>query len=471
MEPLVVVVMGLVGVTTILLLGRARSNERLRLWRIAAEACNLTGVQESWGLGLSAMTGRAGDLWVRLAYYRRGKSESGTAVYVENTAHRLDWLTLRRETMGTAFEKTVLRVKEMVLGDEAFDADFFVTGAPALVRAVMDGQTRRTLRWLLSDVSFEVKDGQLRAELREGAFRRSPMDDLPRLLPRLLEAVQRLGRPEDVPTRLAEIAHGDPLPDVRREALLVLAREYPTGPETHEALRTGCSDPDPEIRLRAAMALGAVEGHQALLDLATGGPDAHAARAVTVLDRHLSRESCASILEQAMRTRRLETARACLATLARIGGPESVALPAKVLRLEDGEVAASAAHALGAIGVPAAEAPLIKALGRGGNVRVAAAEALGRFASVEAVLPLKEAEAAPPRDGVFRRAARTAIAQIQARVTGASPGQLSLAAGESGQLSLAAGDETGRLSLPSEGGIASKPAQPPSPVNGKRSPG
>jgi hypothetical protein len=50
--------------------------------------------------------------------------------------------------------------------------------------------------------------------------------------------------------------------------------------------------------------------------------------------------------------------------------------------------------------------------------------------------------------GDMRRAARQAIAEIQARLTGAEPGQLSLAGGEAGALSLA--DEAGapgRLSL------------------------
>jgi len=46
----------------------------------------------------------------------------------------------------------------------------------------------------------------------------------------------------------------------------------------------------------------------------------------------------------------------------------------------------------------------------------------------------------------MRRTARQAIAEIQSRLAGAAPGQLSLAAGESGQLSLAEGEE-GQLSL------------------------
>jgi HEAT repeat protein len=236
----------------------------------------------------------------------------------------------------------------------------------------------------------------------------------------------------------------------------VLIHEYPARTETPEALRGACKDLDVEIRIRAALALG-VDGRPTLVELARSGPDVYAARAVGILDRHLSPESCTSILEDALRTRRTETARACLGMLGRMGGPGSVPLAAKVMRREQGELAAAAA--LGAIGVPAAEQSLIAALRWPGTVRVAAAEALGRFGSIHAVQPLTEAEREPRPDEGFRRAARTAIAQIQARATGASPGQLSLAPEGAGQLSLAGEDETGRLSLPSE------------PVNIKRPPG
>jgi hypothetical protein len=61
------------------------------------------------------------------------------------------------------------------------------------------------------------------------------------------------------------------------------------------------------------------------------------------------------------------------------------------------------------------------------------------------VLPLKEIET-QYRDDATRRAARQAVASIQSRLPGASPGQLSLASADAGALSLAE-DETGRLSL------------------------
>ncbi len=121
-----------------------------------------------------------------------------------------------------------------------------------------------------------------------------------------------------------------------------------------------------------------------------------------------------------------------------------------MLAREKGELAVAAAAALGATGSPAAEPPLILALQREQkDVQVAAANALARVGSAAAVLPLKEAAERASRDPEVLRATRQAIAEIQSRVQGASPGQLSLAGVEVGQLSLAQA-EAGQLSIATE---------------------
>jgi HEAT repeat protein len=118
----------------------------------------------------------------------------------------------------------------------------------------------------------------------------------------------------------------------------------------------------------------------------------------------------------------------------------------KVLAVETGPLAVAAARALGASSDHAAEAPLLEALQRKRpDIPVAAAEALGRVGSATAVPSLKDA-AEGSSDGAFRSAARQAIAEIQARLGGATPGQLSLAEGEAGQLSLPEAS-SGRLSI------------------------
>jgi hypothetical protein len=67
------------------------------------------------------------------------------------------------------------------------------------------------------------------------------------------------------------------------------------------------------------------------------------------------------------------------------------------------------------------------------------------------VLPLKETAERFESDPDLSRATRQAIAEIQSRLPGASPGQLSLAGAEVGQLSLAQGD-AGQLSLVNDPG-------------------
>jgi hypothetical protein len=178
------------------------------------------------------------------------------------------------------------------------------------------------------------------------------------------------------------------------------------------------------------------------------------------------------ILHDALRTRREETARECLATLGR--GHGAVHALAKVLAVETGLLAEAAAAALGATRLAAAEPSLVKALSRESpGVRAAAARALGKVGGASAVPALKEAAERHPRHGELTRAVRQAIAEIQARLAeagGAAPGQLSLAGGEAGQVSLAEQDTAGRLSLAAEEAERAEAAgqrPPPGTIQGK----
>jgi HEAT repeat protein len=423
--------------------------ERARQWRIVAELCGLTDVEESNPFGVSDLSGRSNDLRVRFTEYRRGKQETGTRVIVTTEGGDLGWLRLRREDIGTALQE-MLGTREVEVGDEGFDREFFVDGPAETVRAVFDAETRSRLRSLTGYVRLELLDGELRADLPDRST--SDLHDrLAHVTPKLLEAANRLARPTEIPQRLAQNALSDPQPVVRLECLLLLTRQFGGDPVTRATLLAADRDDSPEIRLRAAMALGA-DGRERLFALAASGPDEHGARAVAVLDRHLGAERALALLQTALSRRGIQTARAVVDVLGRMGGPDAVRALVRVMAEERGDLAVTAAHALGRCRLAIAEGPLIEALGREDEapLRVAAAEALGACASVQAVLPLKEAEARHLLDIAFRRAARHAVAEIQARATGATPGQLSLAAGETGQLSLTDEDETGRLSRPSE---------------------
>jgi HEAT repeat protein len=232
----------------------------------------------------------------------------------------------------------------------------------------------------------------------------------------------------------------------------VLAREFPKHPATREALLAAREDPDAEVRLRAALELGD-EGRDVLLALASGegAEDATTARAVAALGARLDPGEARKLLGRALRTRRIATAQACIEVLGRQRGPDAVTMLARVLAVEKGDLAVAAADALGTTHDAGAEAPLVRVLDSpSGALREAAARALGRAGTATAVPPLKAAES---RHYDLARPARQAIAEIQARLAGAEPGQLSLAAaeGEVGRLSLADTDPAGRLTLAGTG--------------------
>jgi HEAT repeat protein len=423
---------------------------RLQAWQDAVAACGLQVVETSsgWTPRLQARAG-AMEVWIRNA----GQDNQATRIEVlvsgppDLRQVRILPESLWRRPIEIEGKSFVHWAREIEIGDESFDREFFLEGPPRLVLALLDAATRQLLVRVKAEGSLEVSFGMLRSTVSDKS--------LPDVLVLLLNIGHRFGQ-VGVPRRLAENAYRDPEPGVRLQNLLMLIRELPGEPETVEALRVACSDPSPEIRLRAAKEIGA-EGRGVLLELAEDMDDDEvSAEAVSALDRELPFGRVNTILDRALSRRRLRTVRACLEALGN-SGDAAIEVLANVLEQDHGELAPVAARALGATGSPAAELPLIQALERNQtDLRVAAAEALGRVGSAAAVLPLKEAA-----DGFFpgevRRAARQAIAEIQSRVQGASPGQLSLAPADTGQLSLAqeggklslAEDPAGRLSLPS----------------------
>lgn len=408
-------------------------------WQDVAASCGLQVVETS---GSSDLIARAGALEVRIEDCQDKRQRAQIVVVVPGPPDFAD-LSIRTESLN-AFPG----MPEIEIGDAAFDRRFLIAGPPRMVFALLDVETRRLLLGLLLRVSpqsrLEISCGELRLEIsRQG---------VPGILPLLLDAGRRLARSleMDVPRRLAQNAKRDPEARVRLENLLVLIREHSGDPDTVEVLRTACLDTSPEIRLRAAKALGS-EGRDTLLKLAEGNVnDTLSAEAMLLLERELPFERTKAILDRAVTSRRIQTARVCLKALGR-SGAAAIDTLAKVVAYEKLELAVAAVQALEGIGSPA-EPPLIVALRREQkDVRMAAAYALGRVGSVTAVLPLKEAAERSSRDPQILRATSLAIAEIQSRIQGASPGQLSLAATEAGQLSLAEA-EAGQLSLATDTG-------------------
>lgn len=462
-----------IGVVVVWVSYLVRESGNLRKdWRQAAGDAGLHLTDEkTWGL--VGMVGRAGEHRVLIDELRTRQGMTGTRIVIEGSSG----ITLSRETWNTAFEKK-LGKREMQLGDEAFDREVHVLGSPEVVRALLDAEAREQLRRMLwgwiridggSTPGFEAEvslsDGHLQAEFR-AHWNEKLRVNLAEVLAALLAVARKLEPAADLAARIAQNTRTEPEWRVRVQNLIMLAESYPEHAATHEALKRACQDEDDDVRLRAALSLKD-EGRETLLEIATreSAADGCVATAIAALGEHLAVDIAVSVLDGALRRKRTETVLACLAALGRRGAPTAVERLAKVLAEETPDFAVAAARALGASGAADAEArlqealeedladvrtaPLLQALrGDLADVQTAAAEALGRIGSASAVLPLKEIAAREGADGKLKRAVRQAVAEIQSRLQGASPGQLSIAEGETGQLSLADEDPAGRISLP-----------------------
>lgn len=407
------------------------NRSRLQGWKDAAAWSGLQVVEASgplaWRLRIAA---RSQLLEVRIEGASQ-RAEKGSRIVIKVSGPPgFSGVRIRRQTVKPA--------REIEVGDEPFDDGFRIEGPLRLVTALLDSPTRRLLARAIVAGEVVISGCELEAFTFDGL--------VPELLPLLVELGQRLAQPLDIAGRLADNALKDPEAGVRLRNLMCLVREFPGEPGTIEVLRNACMDLSPEVRLRAARELGA-EGREVLVQLAEGDEDdATTALAISFLGGELPFERAQAMLSRALRSRRFLTVRACFEVLSKSGADLAVEMLAKVMTRETGELAVAAAQALGTTGSPAAEAPLIAALDRvRTDLRVAAAIALGSVGSAAAVLTLKQA-AEGSREPALRRAARQAIAEIQARLPGASPGQLSLAGAEAGQLSLAQA-EAGQLSF------------------------
>jgi hypothetical protein len=338
-------------------------------------------------------------------------------------------LEVRVETCGAGREETRVEIKtpvapdfepvkirpqgsreagDITAGDPGFDDAFILEGPALTLLALLDSNTRRHMRSVSAVGRLEIDSGRIEAVISKDGL-------LSKVLPSLLEIGKRLCTPVEIPRSLVENVKRDSESGARLQNLLFLVRQLPGYPGTGEALRAACSDWSSPVRLQAAKALGA-EGRDTLLALAHRlEDDGISAQAVSILDRELPLEQAKTLLDRAAVNGCPRTVLACLEVLGRGGA--------------------------------AAEAPLLETLRHEeADIRVAASRALGLAGSAAAVLPLQEAAERFPLDRELRHATRQAIAEIQSRAEGASPGQLSLAGTEAGQLSLA-DDPAGQLSL------------------------
>jgi HEAT repeat protein len=353
------------------------------------------------------------------------------------------------------------------VGDPDFEAVAVVRGDESVIRALLDHETRRALGMLLSgQLRFETGAGtemlSVVAQVRDAGLRvRVPRDarDLfakvkhpeipPPALRPIVELAERLVGPQDLAGRIADNTASEPIPAVRIANLRHLASQFPHDSATRPALARALADPADEVRLEAARALGA-EGVRTLLRIAVGraSRDAPAAEAIALLGSRFEPGHARWALRRAIAAGRHRVVSACLERLVGKDDERSVSSVAAALRSQDDAVARAASNALGRAGGPGFEDAMIAALEhRLVDVQVAAVSTLGRIGSARAVAPLGDWANRHALDRWVRGDARQAIAQIQSRLPGASPGQLSIAGAEAGQVSLVEEDKRGQVSL------------------------
>jgi HEAT repeat protein len=419
-------------------------------WLAVAEACGLTEVQAPSRFSRD-LVGRLGGLRVQFGSYDRTRFQKSSALVVQGLSLLV---AFKREGLGSRIDKA-LGGKEIQIGDEAFDRALYIQGDERLLRALLDAETRRLLMDAFSrGIGFEGTGDAFNITLAAGSlhalfFDAVDSDPLPSVqtVRTLLDLATRLQEPSDPSARLAENRRGDPLPGVRREALRMMERAAPADPATRaEMERAAGEDPDGGVRLQAALWLGP-EGKATLEALAVDGTveDAVSARAIEELGERLAVVPARRVLEESVSAGRVLTAAAIAVVLGRVGKAEAAPL-AHALERASGPAAVAVARALGRTGSPLGEPALLAALDRDDDaLKAAAAAALGDVGSAGSILPLREL--AQASRGRLRSAALDATGRIRARLTGADPGQLSLAAGPDGHLALTE-DEHGRVTLP-----------------------
>jgi hypothetical protein len=361
-----------------------RAEAARRAYLAAAAHVGLTQVVVRKSLGLVvAVEGAAGPFRVWIGFYRAGRHEQHTRVTVSGNGLIPSGLDLRAEGLASQMGKAV-GGREIVIGDAGFDGEVYARGPEDLLRALCDARARSLIRALVR-LDGHVLYGGVRVETTKAHASAEPVTAA---LETALEAARCLVPPENVVERIADLVRCDPEIGVRERCLLYLARAHPEHPAVSALLREALTMSSPELRVRAAIALGA-EGRETLLGLVGSRYlDAeYAADGIRALGEALPEASGIEILQDALRL----TCR-----------------------------------------------PVVQAL----------IEALALRGSAAAVAPLRAAIVAPVLGSELRREVHEAIARIQSRLTGAEAGQISVtdAQADAGQLSLSDA-AAGQLSL------------------------
>ncbi len=419
---------------------RKDTEKRIHEWTSAVSEMGLADVQSKSSLK-PWIIARGEGIWLEV---KQDDSYEDTCIVIGAPDLFPQRLELRAET---ALAK-VVSGPDVEVGDEEFDRKVLVRGHPVLAAALLDVDARRKIAELVGH-GCQIRGGRLVVSLPLILRNR---DQFLATVGGLLDLVRSLSNPSNPAILLASNVRIDPLPKVRLRNLELLLERFPRRSETTDVLLEAVADQAVEVRLRAAAALGE-KGRSTLLEIVEdpASGDEIRADALLTLAPDLPVAKIIDILAEGSRNRSRSLTTAAISFLGQIGGEVAINKLCALLEGPDQESAATAARSLGEVGSSAVEKNLIDALDHPDPaVRLAVVGALGDVATVTAVAPLHAAMSSTS-DRELRRALPRAVAAIQARISGAEPGQLSLAsAAEAGQVTLVVDDGQGQLSLSEE---------------------
>lgn len=404
-----------------------------------------------WSTGRTVMSGRLEGFEVAASLHTRDEREI-LQIVVDGTAREGGEIPRELRLGRQVVALRLVTPEDAITGDAGFDDQVLVGGRAPVALAVLTPAARRAfLAALERNLTARVEGGRVTIECAaDGAGEEA--------VGAVRAAVALAGElvlpPGGVGFTLARRAVEDPLPGVRLHAFEAIAHQpgdLGTGDDDRAARRL-LADPHPELRLRAAMRLGA-EGVEVLARMVrTPAPKERPVKGER-LWWELKLPDGASPPDEALfetvEAHELRRARA-LRHLAEHAPRELVVLPLVREALHGpGQLRAAALDALAVLGVPSLEPEALDALGsHDPGVRQAAVGALAAIGTAAAVPALRALAEGGFADRAVRRAAADAISRIQARLPGAAAGQVALAGAPdaAGRVSIAP-DAGGRVAL------------------------
>ena len=424
-----------------------RQRELLEVWR-----------QTSQRLGFSLseqeplrMVGTMGALSIRIETgHDTPHGSPATAVtrfHLEDTSRVPLTFRMRRRSRSGWLLEDVER-NGVVTGDPHLDELVLVRGNEVRLAAVMNQRTRELIKLAVGVHGASIGYGRITH--RELEHVRNE-----RRLIAVLHMLRDLGESlvisdEDIPRALYDNL-SDPIDGVRRKNFQLLFEYFPDSPEAKKAMPIASSDPDPVVRLSAALGRG-IDGLPELVE-AIDDPYVGASIKVYAI-RQLALRYRGSIVQHTLTklliSEQTSVVRAALRAIAAAQKKEMVPEVLALLRQpQEEDVYVDAIAAIGALGDPSVEADLIEMLRHALlPVRISAAYALGTIGTLTSIEHLIGCSSGLFTHRALRETSRRAIRRIQERFGAAGAGLLSLVEGESrGELSMGPPDSEGALSF------------------------